>query len=277
MAAPSVTGGEWAAFNDVRAAMAEEERELSTDEEDVVPPDRDVLLQAAADRMKREGGSSLNPVQVGVHSAEFNERASSVFGGLGGAHGQEGVTLRFWTSVYSAGSERAPAGARVDASEEDGDEAGAEEQWRPMDDLDALDDASEEDLSQLEEDESDEGGPNERAPAARKRTEPMRTLPADTDEQHAHKKRLARPSVKFGANTIITLPEEPSPEGMAVDCVERAAPRGDAGTAPAAAKERPGYRHYSLADVDADAGGANSRAMREAMDAVRAQQGDQER
>lgn len=249
---------DWAEFNEVRNAMAEEERELSTDEEEVVAPDRDVLLQAAADRMKREGERTNPPAQAGVHSTEFNERASSIFGGIGGAQAQEGMSLRFWTSIHASAGARTGAAAQTGAAQAGGEES----EWNPLDDLDDLDDMSEEDLSQLEDEEDEGERQGGREPAARKRpqAEPTRTPHDGVDGQRTRKPRAAA-SVTFGADTIITLPQQPLPGDM---------------PAPASAGrvvhvERSGYRHYSLADVDADAG-SNRRAASEAMEAVRALQ-----
>ena len=68
----AVDASEWGKFNEVIATMAEEERELSTDEEDVEPPDRKALLDAAAARMLRDGEPDLSPAQAGVHSVDFD-------------------------------------------------------------------------------------------------------------------------------------------------------------------------------------------------------------
>ncbi|KAG8466358.1 hypothetical protein KFE25_002114 [Diacronema lutheri] len=214
--------------------MDEEERELSTDEEDVVAPERDDLLRAAADRMRRESATG-NPAQVGSHSTEFNARASGIFGGLGGAQSADAVSLRFWTSMHA--SARPP----LDAPAAAGSASAAAEEWRPLDDLDALD--SEEDLSQLEGEEGEASRRVHLGSVTRKRphAEP-RPLPADGEEQ-----RERNPKVR-----TVTF------DGAAA-AVERCAPA-----------ERAGYRLYSLAGVDADAG-SNRRAAGEAMELVRAQ------
>lgn len=269
---------EWAHFNEVKEAMAEEERELSTDEEDVVAPDRDVLLQAAADRMKRESEQGDPPAQAGAHSAEFDERVSSVFGGLGGAQVQEGLSLRFWTSIHAGAGARAGAAAQAAAPPEAG---GEEPGWNPMDDLDDLDDLSEEDLSQLEDEDEEGEGQGNREPAARKRpqAEPARAPPAaGADGKRARKPRVA--SVTFGADTVVTIPQQPRPEGVpalasgARGLVGAASGLAERAAQPAAGPalvQRAGYQHYNLAEVDADAS-ANRRAASDAMEAVRALQ-----
>lgn len=232
----SVDEGEWTTFNEVKAAMAEEERELSTDEEDVELPSRKELLDAAAARMLRDGEPDIAPAQAGVHSDDFNARASSVFNALGGGP-QAGVSLRFWTSIHTGMAAQAkPDDAMGEPDAAGARTAGGDRVWRPVDDLDELSDYEESDLEDADGDLQYKG----QSDTARKRAHGEQAEPRAGGEAHEVRARKARrPVVTFAPD--VAAGETPSTAALAL------------GQTTAALPERPGYRHYSLADVDADA------------------------
>jgi hypothetical protein len=281
--AETFKAAEWATFNEVKNAMAEAENELSTDEDEAEILDRQELLQAAEARMRRDGQAGVAPVQTGTESCDFNARASSIFGQIGGG-AQEHAPLRFWTSIHAG---IAPGATSADAEMTDVSEIeaprsdsrparpqdGGAREW--LDDLDDLSDGDEEsDLEEAEGDPSLRG----RDATTRKRAhgEQQQQSMVGSGEQQRTKQR-PRPStvVTFGPEVIIP----PHAADVGEDGAQGApAPRADAlasaehASPPPAVAQRAGYTHYSLEDVDADAG-ANRKAMADALDAVRKLQG----
>ncbi|KAJ1632251.1 hypothetical protein T492DRAFT_989920 [Pavlovales sp. CCMP2436] len=220
------TQNDWTSFNDVKAAMAERELELSTDEEDgIQPPDRQSLLRAADERLKREDENPNPPAQVGEVSFTFNARADGVFGALGGPV----AGLRFWTSIHAEGGSLPAAGSPGSPeSPGGGDELEVEREWDPMDDLESLSDGAEK---------SDLEGA-EKLRTGKRTREPLQPRAAAEGEQRGKVRATAQ--VTFGADTIHILPSADDEDEGAEDPTE---PRA----------ERKGYQHYSLEDVDADA------------------------
>lgn len=253
----------WQEFRDVKQVMAEEERELSTDEEEVEVVPREALLEAADVRLRRDSETQPRAhVPPGHSSAAFDDRARDVFGTLGTRLDGDAPQLRFWTSLHTPG-----LGASSSAREEGAEDAEmrCEEEdtaapWQPLDDIESLSGESED----LEE-EHGAGAENlslPRPPHAKRGREEQQRGPGESDgnEHGSHTRSVRR--VRFGGVETVEYERE---EGHATDDLWRHG-------------ERPGYTHYTLDDdeEDLESNSSNARALRAAFEAVRASHAEPE-
>mmetsp|Transcript_26399 Transcript_26399/g.88439 ORF Transcript_26399/g.88439 Transcript_26399/m.88439 type:complete len:258 (+) Transcript_26399:99-872(+) len=235
MEAEDFSRREWQDFEDVKSAMADEERELSTDEDEVEPVERQTLLDAAAERLARDARAAPQPTaNPGRTSAHFDDRMQSVFGGIGNSTVGNGVQLRFWTSLHSVRA------AAINASDEPQGTASRDAvKWNPFDDLLSLSEPS---------DDEDDGrggdGIGDKGTAKRIRDVDEGSDPGAKEGPG----QASRRRVRFGGAEIVEIDAS---RGRDKD----------------GRLERPGYTRYSFDDDDDDgAQGMNRSAL---MDALR--------